>query len=252
MTDKNNSMHKGHRQRVRTRFLENGDRIFNTYELLELLLFSVIPYRDTKALAKMLLAEFSDIEGVFSASAEELMRIPGIGRGTAEFLLNVSSLTKDEWTYEDESFVCYDDYHMVGELVLNFFQREECLGDCVAMFAFDNRMKLVGAKKLYSLDFASGGVRADKFIEFALSVRATVAVTAHRHGYGGIIPTLGDKATQSLVTGAFDSAGITHLEHYMVVGGDRYVGMRGRLIMPFAQRPALMRFLESRDKEDAL
>ena len=42
------------------------------YELLELLLFSAIPRRDTKPLAKQLIARFGDFAGVISAPAAQL------------------------------------------------------------------------------------------------------------------------------------------------------------------------------------
>ena len=42
----------GHRERLRTRFLEAGARPLADYELLELILFRAIPRRDVKPLAK--------------------------------------------------------------------------------------------------------------------------------------------------------------------------------------------------------
>jgi DNA repair protein RadC len=48
----------GHRDRLRQRFREGGDRALADYELLELLLFRLIPRRDTKPIAKALLSRF--------------------------------------------------------------------------------------------------------------------------------------------------------------------------------------------------
>jgi DNA repair protein RadC len=48
----------GHRERLRTRFLEAGPHSLPDYELLELLLFHSIDVKDTKPLAKGLLARF--------------------------------------------------------------------------------------------------------------------------------------------------------------------------------------------------
>src|SRR5690606_23909926 len=45
----------GHRDRLRTRFRDNGDTALADYEILELLLFRLIPRRDTKPVAKALL-----------------------------------------------------------------------------------------------------------------------------------------------------------------------------------------------------
>ena len=64
--------HSGHRQRLRDRFMTGGADALPDYELLELLLFSAIPRRDTKPLAKQLIARFGDFAGVISAPAAQL------------------------------------------------------------------------------------------------------------------------------------------------------------------------------------
>jgi DNA repair protein RadC len=57
----------GHRERLRTRFLDAGPPALPDYELLELLLFHSIEVKDTKPLAKGLLARFGSLGGVISA-----------------------------------------------------------------------------------------------------------------------------------------------------------------------------------------
>ena len=51
-------MHVGHRGRMRDKLMTHGARIFDTYELLEMLLYYTIPYKDTNPIAKRLLSEF--------------------------------------------------------------------------------------------------------------------------------------------------------------------------------------------------
>ena len=50
--------HAGHRQRLRQRFRPGGADALPDYELLELVLFRALPRRDTKGIAKRLLARF--------------------------------------------------------------------------------------------------------------------------------------------------------------------------------------------------
>ena len=49
------SIHDGHRQRLRDRFIEYGMESFTDIQALELLLFYAIPRRDTNLLAHELL-----------------------------------------------------------------------------------------------------------------------------------------------------------------------------------------------------
>lgn len=63
----------GHRDRLRSRLFEAGADALQDYELLELLLFTAIPRRDVKPLAKELLNEFKDLWSLLNASPERLI-----------------------------------------------------------------------------------------------------------------------------------------------------------------------------------
>ena len=62
--------HGGHRDRLRERAAKGGLGALPDYELLELLLFRSVPYKDVKPLAKDLLARFGGLEGIGAASHE--------------------------------------------------------------------------------------------------------------------------------------------------------------------------------------
>ena len=69
----------GHRARLRKRLAEQGGDGLLDHELIEYLLALAIPRRDTKPLAKKLLAEFGGIGGLLSADGEALARVKGMG-----------------------------------------------------------------------------------------------------------------------------------------------------------------------------
>jgi DNA repair protein RadC len=73
--------YRGHRQRLRTRFLEAGAQALADYEMLELVLFRAIPHRDVKPLAKELLAKFGSFSEVISAPIERLREVGKLGEG---------------------------------------------------------------------------------------------------------------------------------------------------------------------------
>ncbi|RZJ40513.1 MAG: hypothetical protein EON87_17965, partial [Brevundimonas sp.] len=75
--------HSGHRDRLRERAAAGGLLALPDYELLELLLFRSIPYKDTKPLAKDLLARFGGLEGLGAASHEALEDTVAAGLGYA-------------------------------------------------------------------------------------------------------------------------------------------------------------------------
>ena len=65
-------IHQGHRSRMREKLSQHGQFIFDTYELLEMLLYQTILYRDTNPIAKNLLYAFGGLDGVFNAPMDSL------------------------------------------------------------------------------------------------------------------------------------------------------------------------------------
>ena len=76
--DKDGELHKGHRQRVREKYEKSGSESFKDHELLELVLFHAIPYRDTNPIAHRLLDTFGSLGGVFSAKIDALCAVEGV------------------------------------------------------------------------------------------------------------------------------------------------------------------------------
>src|SRR6478672_9609274 len=67
----------GHRERLRRRFREAGADALPDYELLETILFRTVSRRDTKPLAKAILAQFGTFAEALNAPEERLKEVPG-------------------------------------------------------------------------------------------------------------------------------------------------------------------------------
>ena len=76
----------GHRERLKARFRQSGDDTLADYELLELMLFQVVPRADTKPIAKALLARFGTFAEVLAASESRLLEVDGVGPAIAHHL----------------------------------------------------------------------------------------------------------------------------------------------------------------------
>jgi DNA repair protein RadC len=76
---KSKDPNSGHRERLRDRFVKGGAAAMPDYELLELTLFAALPRKDTKPLAKTLLARFGSFAEVIAAPRARLLEIPGVG-----------------------------------------------------------------------------------------------------------------------------------------------------------------------------
>ena len=70
---------KGHRKRLRDKFLDSGLTGFHDYEVVELLLTLATPRKDCKDAAKAAMRQFKTLQGVLEASPKALCEVPGIG-----------------------------------------------------------------------------------------------------------------------------------------------------------------------------
>ena len=78
--------HDGHRKRLREQFTREGLDPFTEIQALELILFPIIPRRDTNPIAHDLLDRFGSFAQVLEAPVEELKKVDGIGDNAAAYL----------------------------------------------------------------------------------------------------------------------------------------------------------------------
>lgn len=79
--------HGGHRNRLRQRVLSEGLEGLEPHEIIEFLLCYAIPRQDVNDLAHALIRRFGSVKGVLNAEMNELTRVEGVGRRTAQFLM---------------------------------------------------------------------------------------------------------------------------------------------------------------------
>ncbi|MCZ3100034.1 hypothetical protein NYZ00_19105, partial [Acinetobacter baumannii] len=72
-------IHQGHRERLRTRFLEDGLDGFEDHQVLELLLFYAIPRADTNPIAHKLMRRFGSLSAVLEADPKDIASVEGMG-----------------------------------------------------------------------------------------------------------------------------------------------------------------------------
>lgn len=81
--DKKAPSYAGHRERLRERFLNQGEKALADYEILEFLLFSAFPRKDVKPLAKELIKKFGSFSAVLNADIHRLIEVEGVGKSAA-------------------------------------------------------------------------------------------------------------------------------------------------------------------------
>lgn len=93
--------HAGHRKRIIKKL--ESDTLLD-HELLEIMLFAVLPRRNTNDLAHRLLNKFGSLHEVYSASIEELMQVQGIGESIAAHIRCTGIIYRKHFLKEKNRF----------------------------------------------------------------------------------------------------------------------------------------------------
>ena len=215
------SIHDGHRQRLKDRFLREGLDGFTDVQVLELLLFYVIPRKDTNPIAHALLERFGSLARVLDASVVKLTEVDGISENGATFLKLVREIERRYVLSQGEEIILntIDD---CCEYLSRFFKGKK--NETVFLLSLDAKLKMLSCREVGegSVNYASVPIR--RVVEMALDDGATSVILAHNHPSGIAIPSNDDIQTTRRLAMALSTVEIQLADH-IVVAEDEYVSM---------------------------
>ena len=207
---------------MRRRFAQTGLSGFADHEALELLLFYAIPRRDTNPLAHRLLERYGSLEGVFTAPAEDLEKVDGMG-GSAALLLRLVPLLAEKSRERTDGPVILNSTERAGEYLLRRFDGKK--NELVYELCLDRKGKLLACKLLTEGDVNGAELNIRRLVENALLTNASAVILSHNHPSGVALPYSEDFATTDRARAALEGVGIPMVDHIIVADGD-FVSMR--------------------------
>ncbi len=214
----------GHRERLRDRFREAGADALSDYELLELLLFRVLPRRDVKPLAKSLLVKFGSFAEVIAAPEVRLAEVKGLGDAAITELKIVQAAAsrllrgavKKRPVLSSWSTVL--DYCRTAQA---FADREQ-----FRVLFLDKRNALIAdeLQQIGTIDHTP--VYPREVVKRALELSATAIILVHNHPSGDPTPSRADiQMTQQIIAVA-QPLGISVHDH-IIVGKEGHASLKG-------------------------
>ena len=216
------SVHDGHRQRLKARFLEEGLDHFSEIQALELALFYSISRKDTNPIAHELLDHFGSLSQVLEAPIEELKKVPGVGENTALYLHMITELGRFYMVNRNTRVTVLSTLEQCAEYLLPFFFGRRL--ETVFLLCLDAKCKLLCCKEVGEGSVNSAGISVRKIVETALGANATSVVLAHNHPSGLAVPSAEDIQTTRRIAMALSAVEITLADHIVVADQD-YVSM---------------------------
>jgi DNA repair protein RadC len=215
-------VHDGHRERLRKTYLEHGLMSMNDINALELLLFYAVPRRDTNELAHLLLQHFGSLDGVFSASDEELCEVEGIGAYAASLLTLVPEIMKKSRLSKSREIRQIRSSDDAGEYLLPYFMNER--DEVVYLLCLDSKRAVICCAEMGRGVVNAVDASVRRIVEKALKVKACSVIIAHNHPDGLALPSREDDLFTKCLYNALETVGI-RLEDHIIVADEDYISI---------------------------
>lgn len=207
-------LRKGHRKRLRERFMRAGSEALQDYEMLELVLFRSIPHRDVKPLAKRLLLRFGDFNRVISARPSLLREVDGIGEATVQDLKIVEAaahaLARAKVLHQ-EVLSSWSQLMTYCKTAMAHRETEQ-----FRILFLDRKNVLVADEEQQEGTVDHVPVYPREVARRALELNASAVILVHNHPSGNPAPSQADIDMTLLVENALGAIGVTLHDHVIV------------------------------------
>jgi DNA repair protein RadC len=214
MVQDNTTDQKGHRQRLRQRFVEAGPGALADYEMLELLLFHVIPRRDTKPVAKRLINHFGSYAAVLRVDVKSLSTVKGVGDTTAIMLKSVADAAERLARDEVMDRVVLSSWEALIDYLKISMARQET--ERFRILFLDVKNALIADEEQQSGTVNHAPVYPREVIKRALELGASALILIHNHPSGIPDPSPADIDMTRKIEEAGDQLGIRLHDHIIV------------------------------------
>ena len=217
------TVHAGHRERQKTKFLEHGLDAFTDVEALELLLYYAIPRRDTNALAHALLDRFGSLRGVMDAEAAALQRVEGIGEGAAALVQLVTALHRRYVTSAPTRRVTIRSSEDAGSYLMPQFAHDRV--ERSLLLTLDVAGRVIRCRTLAEGGPGTVQLVPRELVELVLEDKAARVILAHNHISGVALPSAADVDVTRRIARMLRMIDVELMDH-IIVGEDDFVSMR--------------------------
>ena len=215
---------KGHRKRVKEKFLKTNFDGWHDYEILEFILFYSIPGKDTKPMAKELIKEFGSLKDVLLADSTKLKevfkKVKGVGKETIYFLhfLKTIAIKYSEFAVKEKEKLSGPQETVV--FLKNFIgtSNEEKM---TALF-LNASNKVLDCKIISEGTVSRSAVYPSKIVKNAVLTNARSVIVAHNHPGGVCKPSQNDIIATEAIQKALKTVDVMLLDHIIVTNADYY------------------------------
>jgi DNA repair protein RadC len=213
----------GHRQRLLDRYLSGGASAFHEYELIELLLTYAIPHKDTKPIARALLAHFGSIGALLHADIHAIAEAAELTpRSAALFSLLRDICAKVLKQRIVKGHVITNRNEVAEYLRFYFADRTD---EYASVLFLDSAHRIIGVEVTAEGTVNQCAVYVRSVLEHALKRKAAAIILAHNHPAKTPRASASDWDITERLLRAGKAMDIPLLDH-IIIAGPQIVSLR--------------------------
>jgi DNA repair protein RadC len=218
----------GHRKRVKQRLINTGASGFSDYELLELILFSAIPRKDVKPLAKKLLDKFKSLTNLVSLDKDKLLSIAGVNENLyINFAIMrelINRVLKQKITNKNiiGSWGALVDYLKVTMSTMPLEQ--------FRVLFLNKKNILIADEVLSQGTIDQAAIYPREIIKRALFNEASAIILVHNHPSGSPQPSKADIDTTAKIVETCQIVNISVHDHVIIANND-YFSFKSNMLL---------------------
>jgi len=217
--------HKGHRDRVKKKYLKQGLDGFHDHEVLELLLYYCYSRCDTNPIAHKMLDKFGSLHNLFDSDVHVLEKELKCTENIAILINLIPALAKryalSKWGHN--AFL--DNIEKAAGYALDLF-----IGDTVEYFyvlCLNVKNKLIYASQISKGTLDEAAVYKRTVVEEVIKYKASKVILVHNHPSGSIRPSNADNEATREIAEALRGLKVDVVDH-IIVAGDKYYSYASR------------------------
>ena len=212
-----------HRKRLRTRFTEGGAAAMPDYELLELVLFLIIPRQDVKPLARLLLEMFGDFNRVVAAPVARLKTVEGVGEGVIIGLKTLEAAAQRMARSKVMHQPILSSWQSLLDYCHTAMAHRET--ETFRVLYLDRKNTLIADEEQARGTVDHVPVYPREVVKRALELNASALILVHNHPSGDPTPSESDITMTSQIQDAAQTLGLT-LHDHLIIGKSRELSFR--------------------------
>lgn len=210
-------LHKDHRKRMYRKAEEIGLQNLEEHEILEIILYAIVPQGNTNTAAKALIDKFGGIANVLKAEEKELVEVEGIGMRTAKFIRNLYDVLGVVERYAELPEKKIKNFEDAVKYVKPYFYGK--FSELFYMVSLNKNGGVINSHRISVGISDEVHIYPQAVARKALQDEAYSVIIAHNHPGGGLSASFADEEVTAKIQKALAAIGVELFDSIIIAQG---------------------------------